>query len=71
MWDRRVERERARVAAAEELPLAQTGIGRAAIWLHRSDDASARGFVGLGALLAGMMFIVFGLLGASGVTEFR
>jgi hypothetical protein len=70
VWDRHVERERARVANAEDLPLARTGIGRAVISYNRSDHESSRGLMGLGALIAGIMFIVFGVLGAFSVIEF-
>jgi hypothetical protein len=70
VWDQHVERERARAAAAEKLPLGRTAVGRAATALDRSDHDSSRGLVGLSALIAGMMFIVLGLLGAFGVVEF-
>jgi hypothetical protein len=67
VWTHHVAEERQRLNRKRQLPVSRTGRGRLAVGLTRSDDVASRGLNAIGAMFAGALFVVIGVLLAVGV----
>jgi uncharacterized 2Fe-2S/4Fe-4S cluster protein (DUF4445 family) len=66
VWTHHVAAERQRLEQKRRLPLSRSGLGRLAIGVTRSDNDASRGLRAIGAMFAGALFLVTGVLLAVG-----